>query len=115
MRTFFQISVVAALLATGCVTDSEVPNLFVGMSRDRLKARFGEPRRVEHAPAGGEDWYYSFSSPPEVQASSYHDEQSKSDSASITISGSTGTQERPVHLSPEGYVIEPLPRGHVVR
>jgi hypothetical protein len=87
----------------------------MGMSRDRLKARFGEPLRVENAPAGGEDWFYSFSGPPDVQASSYHDAQSNSDSVSVTISNSTGTQERPIHLSPEGYVIQPLPNGHIVR
>jgi len=115
MRTLFHISVVAVLLATGCATDSDVPSLYAGMSRDRLKAKFGEPRRVEHTPTGGEDWYYSFSSSPQVQASSYHDAWSSSDSVSVTISDSPGTEERPVHLSSEGYVIEPLPGGHIAR
>jgi hypothetical protein len=85
------------------------------MSRDRLRARFGEPLRIEHGAAGGEDWYYSFSSPLDFQASSYHDLQSKSDSVSVSISDSTGTHERPIHLSREGYVTEPLPGGRIVR
>ena len=115
MRMLFVISVVTALLATSCATDSDAPHLYAGMSRDRLKARFGEPLRVEHTPGGGENWYYSFSSPLELQGSTYHDEQSRSDSVSVTISESTGTQQRPVHLSPDGYVIEPLPTGHLVK
>jgi hypothetical protein len=115
MKTLFRISLLAVLLAAGCATDSDAPHLYVGMSRDRLKARFGEPRRVEHTAAGGEDWYYSFSSPSEVQGSSYRDTQINSVSASLTISGDTGKEERPVHLSSEGYVIEPLPGGHIAR
>ena len=117
MRTFFTISVVAALLATSCVTESDVPHLYTGMSRDRLRAKFGEPHRVEHTPAGGEDWYYAFSNPLQIEGSSYHDEQTRTDSASVGISYTVGAdpQERPVHLSPEGYVIEPLPSGHIVR
>ena len=117
MRKLLQISVVAVLLLAGCATESDVPHLYTGMSRDRLRARFGEPHRVEHKPAGGEDWYYAFSNPLQIQGSSYHDEQTRSDSASVGISYTVGVdpQERPVHLSPEGYVIEPLPSGHIVR
>ena len=102
-------------LATSCATDSDAPSLYAGMSRDRLKARFGEPLHTEHSRDGGEDWYYSFTSPPEIQGTSSHDWQNHTDSASISISESTGNQERPVHLSPDGFVTEPLPRGHIVR
>jgi outer membrane protein assembly factor BamE (lipoprotein component of BamABCDE complex) len=98
-----------------CVTDSDTSSVFAGMSRDRLKVRLGEPHRVEHTPAGGEDWYYTFSGPLDVQSSACHDDQSRSDSVSVTISDSTSPQEYPIHLSPEGYVIEPLPPGHFVR
>jgi len=115
MKTLFYLSVVAALLLTSCATDSDTPALYVGMSRDRLKARFGEPHRIEHSPTGGEDWYYSFTSPPEFVGTTTHDERNQIDSAGIGISESTGTQERPIHLSPDGYVTKPLPRGHVVR
>jgi len=99
----------------GCVTDSDAPSLFAGMSRDRLRTRFGEPLRVEHTPGGGEDWYYSFASPLEVQASSDHDVFSGTDSVSVSVSSSTSTRECPIHICPEGYVIEPLPGGHIVR
>ena len=117
LRRFLLVTalLLAIVMVGACVTEYDAPTLFVGMSRDRLRARFGEPLRVEHTSAGGEDWYYSFSGPPEVQADSYHDEQSNSGSVSVTISSSTSRQECPVHLSPEGYVIEPLPRGHIVR
>ena len=68
---------------------------------------------LSNARAGGEDWYYSFSSSPEAQGSTYHDGQT--DSVSVSVSVSNDKVDRPVHLSPEGYVIEPLPSGHVVR
>jgi hypothetical protein len=117
MRKLLQLSVIAVLLPAGCVTESDAPHLYTGMSRGRLRARFGEPHRVEHAPAGGEDWYYAFSNPFQIQGSRDHDAQTAADSASAGISYSVGAdpQERPVHLSPEGYVIEPLPSGHLVR
>jgi hypothetical protein len=99
----------------GCVTESDTPRLFVGMSRDRLKARFGEPLRVVPAAGGGEDWYYRFSGPLEVQASSDHDVVSGSDSVSVSLSNSTSTRECPIHIRPEGYVVAPLPSGHIVR
>jgi|SRR5215469_2792125 len=115
MKRLLEISLLAALLAAGCVTESDAPHLFAGMSRERVRARFGEPLRVEQAPAGGEDWYYSFSSSPEIQGSTYHDYQTGSDSVSASVSVSDEKVERPVHLSPEGYVVEPLPSGHIVR
>jgi hypothetical protein len=118
MKYHFQLLaalLLAMAIVAGCATDSDSPALYVGMSRDRLKARFGPPLRIEHSPAGGEDWYYSFPGSPDVQTSRYLDESTKSDSTSITISGGAGTEERPVHLSPDGYVIEPLPQGHIVR
>ena len=115
MRILLYLSIVAVLLTTSCATDSHTPHLFAGMSRDRLRSRFGEPLRIERTPVGGENWYYSFSKPPEVEGISYHDLQSNSDSVSVTVSESTGTQEHAIHVSPEGYVIEPLPSGHIVR
>jgi hypothetical protein len=106
---------VATGIFQGCATDSDATTVFVGMSRDRLKVRFGQPHRVEQTPAGGEDWYYSFSRPLELQSGSAHDEQTKSDSVSVTLWDSIGPRECPIHLSAEGYVIEPLPHGHIVR
>jgi hypothetical protein len=106
---------IAGAAFEGCVTESDAPSLFVGMSRDRLRARFGDPLRVEHTADGGEDWYYSFSSPLEVQASSDHDVVSGSDTVSVSVSNSTGTRQCPIHIRPEGYVVAPLPSGHIVR
>jgi hypothetical protein len=115
MKTLFHLSIVAAFLLTSCATDPDTPRLYAGMSRDRLRLRFGEPIRIEHPEGGGEDWYYSFTSPPEISGSTLHDDQNHTDSASIGISESTGNRERPVHLSPDGFVTAPLPRGHIVR
>lgn len=115
MKKLFCISALAMLVAVGCATDSDVPSLYLGMSRERLKARFGEPLRIEKGRNGGEDWYYAFSSPPQVQAESYRDPLMYSEGASVSVSSSTGKEERPVHLSSEGYVIEPLPGGRIAR
>jgi hypothetical protein len=115
MKMLFHISVVVALLITSCATGSDRPTLFAGLSRDRLKAKFGEPIRIEHLFGGAQDWYYSFSRPLEVQATSDHDVPVDTESAAIAVTKSSGTQELPVHISPEGFVMEPLPEGHIVR
>jgi len=115
-----RIAILAFLLALvsleGCVSRPDSPALFVGMSAERLKARFGEPIRVERAPSGGEDWYYSFTSwrNADVEASGYTDATSHSVSVSAVISDDGNTQEQPVHISPDGYVIAPLPSGKIV-
>jgi hypothetical protein len=86
------------------------------MSRDRLKSRFGEPIRVERLPSGGEDWYYSFASwrNPDIETSVNNDGLSRSASVSVTFSDQNSTQEHPIHVSPDGYVIEPLPVGRII-
>jgi hypothetical protein len=68
-------------------------------------------------PSGGEDWYYSFASwrNPNVEATGYNDGVSGSGSVSMTFSDQSNTQEYPIHLSPDGYVTEPLPVGKIVR
>lgn len=114
MKTLFYLSAITALLITGCATDSDTPTLFAGLSRDRLKAKFGEPIRIEHLFGGREDWYYSFSNPLEIQATNNHDVPLETESSVIAITKSSGTRECPVHISPEGYVMEPLPKGHIV-
>ena len=115
MKTLFHLSIVTAFLLTSCATDPEIPSLYAGMSRDRLKTRFGEPIRIEHPKGGGEDWYYTFTSPPAIVGSSNRDEQNHTESAAIGISESLGNREQPVHISPDGFVTAPLPRGHLVR
>jgi hypothetical protein len=115
MKTFLHLSIIASFLATRCATDPETPSLYAGMSRDRLRARFGEPLHIEHPKSGGEDWYYNFTSPPELVGITSHDERTQTDAAAIGISENLGHRERPVHLSPDGFVTEPLPRGHLVK
>ncbi len=106
------------VLATldACVSDRDSPALYVGMSRERLKTRFGEPLRVEPTRLGGEDWYYSFVSwrTLEIDASASNEGPASSGSFSVTISDQNSPQECPVHLSPDGYVVEPLPVGKIV-
>ena len=119
MRRFllFGSLLVALALLDGCASDSDSPALYVGMSRERLRSRFGEPLRVERGRAGREDWYYSVTSSgdPDIQASVNNDGASSSTSISATITDQKKTQECPIHLSVDGYVIEPLPVGQVVR
>ena len=113
----FIFLLLALATINGCVSESDTPTLFVGMSGDRLKSRFGEPLRVERTSSGGEDWYYSFASwrNPDMEASTYNDGVSKSVSASMTFSDQQSTQEQPIHLSSNGRVIEPLPVGKIIR
>lgn len=120
VRTFvFALGVVALL--GGCATpdDESVSDSAVhtGMSRDRLKSRYGEPLRVEHTASGGEDWYYRFV----LRKSIREDVTTSSDALGTTTSYSATwepgkiIEERPIHLSPEGFVIEPVPEGKVKR
>jgi outer membrane protein assembly factor BamE (lipoprotein component of BamABCDE complex) len=119
MQRFFLFTSLLLVLATldACVSVSDSPTLFVGMTRDRLKSHFGEPLRVERASSGGEDWYYSFASwrRPDIEASGYNEGTSSSVSVSVTFSDQSNTQDCPIHLSPDGYVLGPLPVGKIVR
>ena len=115
-------AIFAAVALSGCVTDSDTgsyrPRLRVGMSRDDLRACFGKPLRIEAVASGGEDWYYAFASgsAPQVDTSSSYDSSgARTDSVSVSLSDTKTTQECPIHLSSDGYVIEPVPEGDVVR
>ncbi len=115
MRRFILLTsfVLTVAVLAGCATESDSHALFVGMSRDRLKARFGEPLRIERTPLGGEDWYYSFASwQPEMSGTVSSD---GSGSLSMGVSDQPATREFPVHLSADGYVTEPLPAGKIVK
>ena len=109
------ISVFAAIVLTGCATEPKPAAPLLGMSRDELRARCGEPLRIERNDSGGEDWYYRFSrwGNPEVQASSVPD--AVSSSVAVNLTGTRIVEKCPIHLSPDGYVIAPLPRGKLVR
>jgi hypothetical protein len=117
----FVFALGAVALLGGCSTTddeslSESP-VRAGMSRDGLKSRYGEPLRIEHTASGGEDWYYRF-----VSRKPISEDSATSTDASVTTTtysatwepGKT-TEERPIHLSPEGFVIEPIPEGKVAR
>jgi outer membrane protein assembly factor BamE (lipoprotein component of BamABCDE complex) len=118
MRRFLCYTALLLMLAllAGCATESDSPTIYVGMSRDRLRARFGEPLRVERTRTGGEDWYYPFSSwrNSNFEGNVENDGETRSASVSMTLSDGNNTRECPIHLSPDGYVVEPLPVGKVV-
>src|SRR5579859_6420260 len=46
----------------GCESVPETSPVAVrpGMTREQLKARYGEPLRIEPVASGGEDWHYRF-------------------------------------------------------
>ncbi len=120
LKVLWLISLAVVALA-GCVTesgpDSYRPRVRVGMSRDDLRAAFGKPLRVEAAAAGGEDWFYAFApadASPVDTTTSYDSSGARTDSLSITLPDPRTKQELPIHLSAEGYVIEPLPEGDLV-
>jgi len=111
--------VLLAAAFTACVSDApDPPRLRVGMSRDDLRACFGEPLRVEAAPTGGENWYYPFTgwSRPEIGGETSRDMFDPNISTvSVTLSSSHGTHESPIHVSGDGYVVDPIPAGKIVR
>ena len=108
-----------ALLA-GCATPPETSVIAVrlGMSRDNVKLHFGAPLRIEPLPSGGENWYYRFAGwkTQTTSESGTTIEQGQPTSyASSGMSFSKETEECPIHISAEGFVIEPLPNGRVVK
>jgi hypothetical protein len=104
------LALLSTLLFAGCVTQPEMASVRAGMSREDLRFYFGEPVRIQATDSGGEDWYYRFVSwtNPTVERTVSHD------SRSTTSSSSYSKDERPIHLSPDGHVMEPLPEGKLV-
>ena len=105
-----------ALLGCDEVPQTSHNSVRLGMSREDLRARFGEPLRIEKAAAGGEDWYYRFISwttnpagGPGTTEAGYE----KLSYFSVGWEASRNSEVRPVHLSAEGVVIEPVPDGKV--
>jgi hypothetical protein len=91
------------------------------MSRTELKIMYGEPLRIEANAAGGQDWYYHFYSRFKGHAVSAT-VSSETDFQGNTVSSSSesyqlgnDTDEEPIHLSAEGYVVDPLPSGKVLK
>jgi hypothetical protein len=91
------------------------------MSRSELKIMYGEPLRIEPNASGGEDWYYHFYSRFKSPSASMN-VSSETDFNGNTVSSSSDsyqlgkdTDEEPIHLSPDGYVVQPLPSGKVLK
>ena len=111
------------VLLAGCGTASRTADIAVqpGMSRETLRRQFGEPLRIEPGPWGGEDWYYRFvtlNTRPTGATGVTGDKEfgdNKTSYVGVGLKFSKPTEEHPVHLSAEGFVIEPVPRGKVVK
>jgi len=108
------------LALAGCASAPQAadPVVSVGMSRTELRSYFGEPLRVERNVAGGEDWYYRFAAwetHPTGSTENREEFGEKTSYVSVGLGFSKHTQERPLHLSPEGYVTEPLPKGKLLK
>src|ERR1700744_4988509 len=117
------ISALSAIaLFGGCATDSDqtVPEAHVqlGMSRDDLKFYFGAPVRVEQVAGGGENWIYRFQNWKTEQQNSTETTDAfgaKTTTSSVSWQVGKKTEEQPVHISDEGFVVKPLPKGKIVR
>lgn len=111
-------AVLGVWVLAGCASTPHAANdnVRLGMSRDELRAHFGEPLRIVKTPEGGEDWYYHFANHHWSSTSSTtnddggHTTTSYSSSWSISV----GTVDRPVHIAFDGYVMGPLPEGKIV-
>ena len=111
---------VAMFVLAGCVTAPRTVDIAVrvGMSRDELRLHFGEPLRIESAASGGEDWYYRFAqweTYPTGETGTTEDFGDRTSYVAVGLGFSKNTQEHPIHVSSEGRVIEPLPKGKVVK
>jgi outer membrane protein assembly factor BamE (lipoprotein component of BamABCDE complex) len=123
MKTRYFVLIALSLLAlTGCESLPETSDIAVrsGMSRDDLRLHFGEPLRVEPAGSGGEDWYYRFvtwSNGPAPESGATEDFRGGERISTVTVGWQVNrdSDERPIHVSSEGFVIEPLPNGKIVK
>jgi len=112
--------VISLVVFAGCESAPETKDseLRPGMSRDDIKFYFGTPLRIEAGAAGGEDWYYRFVSwktNPTQETGTREDSGERTTYVSVALDYSKDDAERPIHVSAEGYVIEPLPEGKIVK
>ncbi len=111
---------ISLLVLAGCASAPEVADIRVqiGMSREDLRAYFGEPLRIEPGTAGGEDWYYRFigwKARPMGESGSREEFGERTSYVTVGLDFSRPIEERPIHVSPAGYVIAPVPKGKVVK
>jgi hypothetical protein len=111
---------VTVFVLVGCASTPKTADTAVqlGMSRDALRLYFGEPLRIKSGASGTEDWYYRFvawKAQPTGSTETSEDFGEKTSYVSVGLEFWRNAEERPIHLSSEGYVIEPLPRGKVVK
>jgi outer membrane protein assembly factor BamE (lipoprotein component of BamABCDE complex) len=115
------LAVLSLMLLAGCVSGVKTSDLAVraGMSRDDLKLYFGEPLRVETAASGAEDWYYRFESwkthPTSEGGTSEEPGGASTSYVSVSLEISHDSEEHPIHVSPQGYVVGPIPDGKIVK
>lgn len=114
------MALMSLLALTGCLDAPQAPanSVRLGMSRDDLRSRFGEPMRIEAAGQAGEIWYYRFvswSNHPTGSTETVHDFNGQTSSVTVGWQFTRETEERPVHISPDGYVVDPLPEGKIVQ
>ena len=119
---FLVLGIAGLLVLCGCATTEEpVTSEFpvrMGMPSNYLRERFGEPLRIEKRAGGGEDWFYQFYGwkvSPVSESGTRVEYGEKSSYVSVGVSSTKLNGEQPIHLSPEGLVIGPIPEGKVVR
>ncbi|HZV36535.1 MAG TPA: hypothetical protein VFB72_18300 [Verrucomicrobiae bacterium] len=113
-------ALIILLALTGCVDEppASVNSICPRITRDDLRSRFGEPLRTEAAGPSGEIWYYRFvswSNHPTGSSETVHDFNGQSSTVTVGWQFTRVSDERPVHISPDGYVIEPVPEGRIVQ
>jgi hypothetical protein len=118
--THIVLAAISLCLLAGCATESETssPTVLAGMSRNDLKFYCGEPLRVESGASGSEDWYYRFSSwqpEPTGEAGTSADFGQQTSYVSGGLQISKQVLELPVHVSAEGFVVPPVPKGKIVK
>jgi hypothetical protein len=114
------LAALCCLVFAGCACFQKTADAAVklGLSRSDLRLYFGEPLRIERTAAGGEDWYYRFISwrtHPVSEAGTQDDFGEKTAYVSVGWQASRYSGEHPIHVSPGGYVVGPIPNGKVVK
>ena len=113
------LAAISLFIFAGCATrETTYSTVMEGMSRNVLRSNFGEPLRIEPGASGGEDWYYNFSSwqtQPTGSSGTIEDFGERTTYASAGLAFSQQVLELPVHISSEGFVVSPLPKGKVVK